>query len=473
VTPDRPPFEERARRLLRRRDVRFLLVGVGLLVVSMVAQVPAAARWREARLDRSYFVAGGDAERQEISRLSFGMYLPHRRWLYFASMGNGPLAADAVWIKSAGYVTREFDAKYKGLKFEWLRKLYETVYDLDDRWAKAAHVSAMILSAVRQDPEAAVEMLHKSMMRNPDVWYLPYQAGVTCLLWPGHASDAVGYFREAVRRPGHPAILEQIIPRLMSEAGQLEEAVRHARGRYFVGGPKALRVGVVRQLAEFVSVLLQRDLEEAVRRFRSERGRLPAELSELRAAGPYMIRFDVHYGEAVVLFEEGHARLMALYRAPVGNARTPPLAALAVRGFINRAVLEKKAPPPEARDAYDLPFLYDPKTGTVRSEGVALIEAQRTRAVIRGAIRHFARQFGRNPESLDELAKWVAADVARGKTIADDRSRRLGGGTVPVHPLAAWGARYMYDPTRGELVVPEEYRVVPTVRKVEELKAED
>jgi hypothetical protein len=469
VSAGAPALGERFTALARLRETRFVALGIALLPVAVLLHRPAARLAGESRLESSLFVAGGDAERRELARLSYGMYLPHRRWLSFASLGNAPLAADVVWIKSAGYVTREFSAAYRDKKFEWLRKLHSTVFDLDPSWSRATYGGAMILGAVRQDPASAVDLLHRSMLVNSDAWYLPYQAGVTCLLWPGHTAQAVTYFREAVRRPGHPPILEQAIPRLMSEAGWLDEAVRHARVRALSGGMTALAVATVSHLAEFVSMQLERDLADAVAQFKEGTGRYPARLEEIRPAGPFLVQFDVHFAEETILFDREHAQLRGLAAASPAGAQIASLADLAAAGFINAAVLQGLAPPPELKDAYDLPFRYDPVSGTVRSTGYGLLDARRAIDELNAASINYASRVGRRAASLEELASFFGGLAASGKAVRQDWARRLEIGRQPGHPFAVWGERHEYDPLSGRVAVPAAYEDPPRPRRAAEL----
>jgi hypothetical protein len=469
----KPSAGTRPRRIFAVTEARFAAAAVTCLVLVLVTQWPAAELTSRSRLSNSAFVAGSDAQRIEIARSSDMMYLPRKEWLYFASIGNAPLAADAVWIRSAGYVTREFSTKYKGKKFEWLNKLYNTVFDLDPQWEQSAYISAMLLSAVRRDSSGAVDLLYRSMLRNPDSWRLPYQAGVTCLLWPGHSEEAVKYFLEAVRRPGHPEIIEDTIPRLMSEAGRLEQAILHARSRLYVGGMPAFSRGTLVQLGELVAEQLQEDLQAAVRAFTTDHGRPPADVAEMRATGRYLAGFDIHYAQEGSLFGAWNATLAQIIARGAPNAPSPPAPEL-VAAAVNAAVLKGTLPPPESSDPYGLPFKYHVPTGTVRSEGLGMIEAKRTALILQGAVNYNYRNAGKKwAASLADLARWFAETIANGRTFPQDWTKRLGSGTPPEHPFAAWGESYAYDPATGRATVADRYDEVPIPLKVKELWPEE
>jgi len=439
------------RPLIERRPVLGLCVlAAGMLPVAILAQFAAGSHAARTRLESSIFRPLGEAEREVLARKSFGMYLPHSRSLHYAALANDSLAAGAVWIKAAGYVSREFASAYKGRKFEWLKKLYTCVAELDPHWVAGCRVGAVILAAVGQDPTGAIELLLRGMRENPDSWELPYEAGVTCLLWPGHAADAAKYFRMAARRPGHPEVIEHVLPRLMAEAGRLEEAVRHARARAR-GDFAALAEASRRQLEELFARLLQADLEDAIERFRRDCGRAPTELAELRRRG-YLLGFDLHFAEETVLPRPRALldRLRELRGGPEGRAQDPAAPLDLVRsGFLQRMVLAGELPPPEAEDPFGRRFLYHAPSGTVRSEGLADIDARRTLSILQAASNRFARLERRTAASLQELAEHWAGVASRGKPLPQDWVACFAGGRPPEHPLAAWGAGYSYDPATG------------------------
>jgi hypothetical protein len=459
-------------RFLRRKETLLAASCAGLLAGAVLSQRSAARLHADSRLKASPFEWSGEAEKSLLQRRRFAMYLPERRSLHFASLGNDSLAADAVWIKTAGYVTREYADREgrsaPGRKFEWLSKLYGTVQELDPLWENGCRVGAMILAAVGGEPSGSVELLERGMRERPDSWRLPFEAGVTCLLWPGHAEDAARYFKMASLRPGCPELVRQIIPKLAAEAGRLEQAIRLARERAVAFGAGHYMGEAARaQLREFVSRLLERELAGAVRRFREATGRSPDGLSELRRMGE-LVSFDYHFAGARVVFEEKLKELVRLFRslhpekAPEGGfdelAREGFTRVLADSGFLHAMVVMEKYPAPEREDAYGRPFLYHAPTGTVRSEGLAEVVAKRTRDALQGASNLFRRRTGRRARSLEELAGYFAERIRRGLPMPQDWTLTFEGGRPPEHPLAAWGDRYVYDPETGEVGLTGRFR---------------
>lgn len=462
-------FTMRAKRLLARAEVRFAIAAVALLAAAVVLQYFASELQARSRRESSPFASGRaegteeetDWESIDLARRTFAMYLPQSRSLHYAWLGNDGLAADHVWIKSAGYVIREW--KHRGTKFEWLGKLYGTVVELDPQWEGACRLGGTLLAAVGSDPSASLALLRRGMAARPDSWELPYVAGHICLMSPGRAVEAERFFRMADLRPGCPDSVERIIPRLKAEAGQLDLAIPYAR-------KLAARFGAVRALlGELNSRRFERTLNDAVGVFQRIKGRKPEGLGDLRRAR-LMVQFDRFWAEEYVLYKEEHGRLMVLFRAsepspsagateadrsrgegrPGAPADLGPVSVVE-SGFLDAAVLGGVFPAPERADPLGKRYLFHAPTGTVRSEGLAEIDVARASAFLQVASNKFRREEGRWAQSLDELARYFAEWIARGGQLEQQMAELVKDGTSPEHPLAAWGERYTYDPEIGKV----------------------
>lgn len=428
-----------------------LLLGLGALCLglSILSGILAGKLHAASVLKASALVPQSPAEEAELSRRSVGLYIPGPGFLRLASLGNTTLAADWVWIKSAGYVSREFTRK-GGRKFEWLKKLYETVLELDPKWESACRIGALILGAVGEDPGGALDLLHRGMRANPDSWLLPFEAGMTCLLWPGHEKEAVRYMKLAALKEGHPEIIDAIIPRLLFEAGRLEAAVRAARSRALEFTEPPLGPAIREQLKELLSRLFLLDLREAIRDFKGSSGRPPDDLKELRRAG-LLAGLDLHFAEAVVTFGRE-------LEAFISSLPEPPRGPKELARSIGEAAGADRVRPPEQRDGFGLALVYDPVSGKVVSDGLAIIEIAKTTEILNDASKHFKTLKGRPARSLEELARFYGEALRRGNKLRREWKELFKNGTPPEHPFWFRGERYPYDPETGEIALPERYR---------------
>lgn len=462
------------RAALARTEVRFGIAAAALLALAVPFQFPATRLHAASRLESSPFKWTSDLDRQVLEKKAYFLYLPKENSLRFFSLGNDALAASYVWIKAAGYVTREFGTRTGAAatereaasdreasaerKFEWLSKLYDTVLDLDPHWVGACRVGAMILAAVGRDPSGAIDLLERGMGANPDSWILPYEAGVTMLMWPGHEEEAARYFKMAAQRPMDPErkeTIRHIIPRLVAEAGRLEEAIRLARKRAFDFEGQAIGEASKGRLREFVSRQLELDLEEAVAEFREREGRFPADVAEIRRAG-LLAKFDFHFTEAIFVFPDRLDALRGLFRRMYPQAPTlKDLTALARSGFLHKMVVAGLFEPPEWRDTYGKPFLYHAPSGTLRSEGLAEVDATGTARILNSAAVAFRMRMGRRPKSLQELTEHFWRRITRGGQLRSEWGPVFENGRPPDHPLAAWGWAYEYDAATGRIDIRE------------------
>ena len=452
----------RAKKLLRRVEVRFAIAAIALLAAAVLFQLPASSLHARSRLRWAGFGDGrddgDDAQEQgkqpdwtdiDLMRQTFAMYLPRSRSLHYFWLGQSGLAADYTWIRAPGYVSREW--KQKDRKFEWLRKLYGTTVELDPRWEGACVVGARVLAAVGRDPSGSLDLLAKGMAENPDSWRLPYEAGQVCLLSPGRAKDAARYFRMADLRPGRPDFIRRVIARLYEEAGQLDLAIRYARELAAKHEGRPLGEAAKEMLKELDARNFERLLNAAVEGFSARHRGPPSIVADLRRAR-LMAAFDRFWAEEYVLYKDGHERLVALARATGPDLpEESDVKSLVASGFLNAAVLRGAFPAPERADPLGKRWLMSAPTGTVRSEGHAEIEVRRACAILQTASNLFGRRERRRAPSLGEIARYFGEWARAGRQLDQQVTELLKSGSAPEHPLAAWGERYLYDAATGKV----------------------
>jgi hypothetical protein len=121
-------------------------------------------------------------------------------------------------------------------------------------------------------------------------------------------------------------------------------------------------------------------------------------------------------------------------------------------------VLAGRFEPPEWRDTFGKPFLYHAPTGTVRSEGLAELDAGRAAAVLNSASSVFRKRHGRPAASLEALCAYFARRIAEGRQLRQEWGPLFEDGRPPEHPLALWGWVYEYDPDTGRVAIREKRR---------------
>lgn len=146
------------------------------------------------------------------------LYLPNERLLNHFTAGMSNVMADYLWVQCCTYVGRQVQTNWN---FQWLRQMIETVVRLDPYFVPAYRYGAMFLAALRQEDEAALDLLHRGMILNPDSWELPYEAAMVHLLnrkdEPDSKYNATFYLTLAVETGEAPAFVAEVASALQGQ----------------------------------------------------------------------------------------------------------------------------------------------------------------------------------------------------------------------------------------------------------------
>ena len=357
-----------------------------------------ATRLREEADAEALQTNGSLTEAGLLRHEGYSLYLPGPTALKVGSLGNSSLAADYVWLKSIQYVSREFGEKEKWQKFEWLKRMYETLLELDPNWIQAVKLGGLFLGASGRGVDEATSILVQGMFKNPDSWILPYEVGVAYLFHPGRARETADFLQIAASRKDCPEAIRaqilRVLPDLNSMAGRLRKAEEQAWRLW--KEHEGTRLGEIhrRKWVQSVARRIEQALTEAAERFEGLTGRFPSRVEELLEAGI----------------------LRALPKEPFG-----------------------------------LHWLPSARTRRVHSEGLINLFDYRAINAFNEVCRHFRRAKRRNPESLKELLRFGRLLLRVGGLPLDWGRYFETSGADPM------GRPYVFDAERAEVVIPEEY----------------
>ncbi len=366
------------------------------------------------------------------------LYLPRGDSLKFMCLGYDGIAADLIWIRSVMYVGRRM--RDRDRKYEWLEKLYRVTTDLDPHWREPYRVGAILLSALPQDDERAMNLLRRGLERNPADWQMAYQAAKLNML-RGRNREALKWLNLISRTmPGHTPVVEATATRLRLEHHDYPEALRGAAMSLRSGPGEIMRAVDVSNYREALARLLATDLSEWSRRYRDSTGHPAANLGELlqtrfgRAGGG---------GRAASVREHLYMRLARLTGPEVAVELARALPA----------------------DPYGMEFRLR-VDGEVSSQGMDRLELFRLIQSLNVHLGNFARIRGRPAGSLDELQGYFL-DLYRTNQLTPGMAGLLGRPPrLPAHPSgdpAGWSKVPLVD---GLLKMPpgptvEEMRSAP------------
>lgn len=238
------------------------------------------------------------SERQAEKAVEEMMYFPSGRFMRPASIEYEVLASDIIWIRAVQYYGHHL---MTDRKYEWLGHIFEILTELDPRFIGAYHFGAVTLAWDARKPEDAIELLKRGMKRNPTNWRLPFDAGFISYLLTRDYDMAARYFRIASELPGAWHLAQRWAAAAAGRAGSFEQARDMWLEIYRDTENRRIRELVLRQLR---ALRLNEDLarlQDAVNRFREDRGRPPARIGELVESGHIGSVPDEPYGGSYYL----------------------------------------------------------------------------------------------------------------------------------------------------------------------------
>jgi hypothetical protein len=206
--------------------------------------------------------------------------LPDGKMLRVASLGFERLVADLYWIRSVFYVGSDVAAEHN---YPGAEALAELVTDIDPHFDSAYVLMSSVLSGLRYDADAAIRLLEKGV-RNSDYWRIHFLLGFQYFMEKGDYRRGAQHLQDAYARGG-PKYLPLLISRLYTHGGDAETAMLFLKERLRTETHPRIRKQLERRLRD---VVINRDLgllQSAIDRFAAERGKPPAAIEELVAAG--------------------------------------------------------------------------------------------------------------------------------------------------------------------------------------------
>jgi len=238
------------------------------------------------------FVAGADIA--AMSRLGPGEARE------FASLGHRTMVSDLYWLSTVQYIG---DNRSRQLGLPQVFPLVDLITELDPGHCYAYQAAGLVLSSLRLQESDAI--LKKGMEGCPDWWSYPFYLAFNDYYYRGDYPSAARWAERAARTPGARPSISRLALALKVKSGAPDEAVRFIEEMRATVDDERLREALDEQYRE---ALLQRDfaaLDAAVARFQVLRGRAPARLEEVVAAGlldglptePYGGRYELRDGK--------------------------------------------------------------------------------------------------------------------------------------------------------------------------------
>lgn len=210
------------------------------------------------------------------------MYLPDAQYLQLASMGYRELVADVLWLQAIQVMG---ERKVSDSAGRWLYRAFDIITTLDPKFVRVYEAGGLALTTLVVLPEESNQLLIKGVNHNPTEWKLPFYLGINYYFELYDDAKAAEYMAQASRIPGAPAGLVPIAANLFASAQSPQQAVEILATAY-----RNTTDENAKQLLELrlKIMLVERDvvmLEQAIHRYQSLHGTLPARLDDLVATG--------------------------------------------------------------------------------------------------------------------------------------------------------------------------------------------
>jgi len=150
------------------------------------------------------------------------LLLPPTPALRAASLGYRGMMADLVWLLTIQYLGGHITADRRVPE---LRRLVNTVVDLDPHFVEAYTLGALFLGYTAGDMAGAIALLERGIQHNPTRWELPHDLARTYYLDLKDYAKALYWFQVTDRLPGRPHYVPRFIARLYAATGHVETAL--------------------------------------------------------------------------------------------------------------------------------------------------------------------------------------------------------------------------------------------------------
>lgn len=207
--------------------------------------------------------------------------VPRGDALRFASPAIRLSFGNLYWLSTVQYLGDE-QAHRRGVPK--LLPLVDLVTDLDPQHGYAYQTAGIVLSGYGRLDESD-RILRKGMERGPNWWSFPYYVAFNHFFYLGDYAEAARWAEIAARTPGASPNVSHMALAMRVKSGDPDHAIRFL-AELRETAKDEVTAGALEE--QYKLALLQRDfrvLDAAVERFREVRGRPPARLEELVAAG--------------------------------------------------------------------------------------------------------------------------------------------------------------------------------------------
>ena len=209
-------------------------------------------------------------------------YIPSSLQVKVFSLGYHNAISDLLYL----WFLHFYDWYNKSVRYSYMEHTFEVMTDLDPKHQEA-YLMAALFAFIPLKWDLVYKFLDKGIEKNLDNYVLPYEAGCYAFFSEKNYERAVKYLEIAYKRNPNKSIIKNLYAKALSHKGDLESALEYFEeiynkykedttheGNYY-------RTAATRYIWMTKNAIAERDVSEAVSKYRERYGKNPSSLKIL------------------------------------------------------------------------------------------------------------------------------------------------------------------------------------------------
>jgi len=203
---------------------------------------------------------------------------PSGDYLKSTMLGFEALAADLIWAHTVVSFGEHFII---GQEHKGLYKLLDMITTLDPLFKEAYLFGGILLAMHAKQVDESMMLLERGIKNCPDDWRFHFIMGFNLTFYKNDNVNAVRYFEDAARLPGHPPYLPRLIGNLYAKTGKIDMALMFLEEAYKQFKNPKMRAEIETQIKELLVEKHTTLLEDAAQKYKRLYGAYPDQLAAL------------------------------------------------------------------------------------------------------------------------------------------------------------------------------------------------
>lgn len=213
-------------------------------------------------------------------------YIPSSLQVKVFSLGYHNAFADLLYL----WFLHFFDWYNKSVRYSYMEHTFDVMTDLDPKHQES-YTMAALFAFIPLKWDLVYKFLDKGIEKNPDNYVLPYDAGCYAFFSEKNYERAVKYLQIAYSRNPNRSIIKNLYAKALSHKGDLESALEYFEEIYAKYKDSTTNEGnyyravATRYIWATKNAIAERDVKEAVSKYREKYGKNPKNLQVLYNQG--------------------------------------------------------------------------------------------------------------------------------------------------------------------------------------------